>query len=454
MQMTIDRENTSSIKYVKFHDITMWDVKRYSSEKIKSDYPIVKLGTQIREESHRVKLSAFPEDDFGILGVSNKIGIFDAYQEKGKKINQPYKKMEIDWLAYNPYRINVGSIGMRTKEHSNKFISPAYVVFSCKESLLPDFLYKLFKTQRFNKIIKESTTGSVRQNLTFDILKSLDIALPPLNVQHALLASYYNKIDKAIIQENEARNKEQEINDFLLSVLDIKFGENKEKKALTFAKFSNIDRWAIDYLFNLDSIKGITEGKYPVKKVKSFLLSYQYGLSVKATEIPIGIPMLRMNNIYNSKLDLNDLKYIKLNDEQKSKVLLNKGDLLFNRTNSKELVGKTAIFDLDDEYTFASYLIRLKLNTEIVNVHYINYLFNSLIGRSQIDSISRQVLGQANVNAQELQDFVFPIPNLEIQEDIVSEINKIKLKAESLKQAAEINRINAINEFEEAIFKN
>ncbi|MEG0979552.1 MAG: hypothetical protein RSE39_05905, partial [Oscillospiraceae bacterium] len=153
--MTTDIENTSSIKYVKFHDIELWDVKRYSSEKIKSNYPIVKLGTQIREESHRVKLSTFPEDDFGILGVSNKIGIFDAYQEKGKKINQPYKKMEIDWLAYNPYRINVGSIGMRTKEHKNKYISPAYVVFSCKESLLPDFLYKLFKTQRFNKIINE-----------------------------------------------------------------------------------------------------------------------------------------------------------------------------------------------------------------------------------------------------------------------------------------------------------
>ncbi|MEG1178909.1 restriction endonuclease subunit S [Chryseobacterium sp.] len=452
--MTTDIENTSSIKYVKFHDIELWDVKRYSSEKIKSNYPIVKLGTQIREESHRVKLSTFPEDDFGILGVSNKIGIFDAYQEKGKKINQPYKKMEIDWLAYNPYRINVGSIGMRTKEHKNKYISPAYVVFSCKESLLPDFLYKLFKTQRFNKIINESTTGSVRQNLTFDILKSLNIPLPPLSIQHNLLALYYNKIDKAIIQENEAKNKEQEINDFLLSELNIKFEKNKEKKGLTFTKFSDIDRWAADYLFNLNSIKGISEGKYQIQKVKNFLLSSQYGLSVKASEKPMGTPMLRMNNVSNSQLDLSDLKYIKLNDEQKNKILLDKGDLLFNRTNSKELVGKTAIFDLDDEYTFASYLIRLKLNTEIVNVHYINYLFNSLIGRSQIDCISRQVLGQANVNAQELQDFVFPIPNLGIQEDIVSEINKIKLKTESLKQAAEINRINAINEFEEAIFKN
>src|SRR5690606_18839590 len=368
--MVTDIQKKNRIKYVPFRDIVLWDVKRYSSERIKSIFPVVKLGMHIQEESHRIKLFDFPEEEFGILGVSNKIGVFDAYQEKGKNINQPYKKMEIDWLAYNPYRINVGSVGIRTKEHKHEYISPAYVVFSCKESLLPDFLYKLFKTERFNKIINENTTGSVRQNLTFDILKTLDIALPPLNVQLDLLKSYYKKIDTATIQENEARNKEQEINDFLLHTLNINLEKSSVKKGLAFTQFSHIDRWAADYLFNLNSIKGITQGKYQVQKVKNFLLSYQYGLSIKATEEPIGTPMLRMNNINNSELDLGDLKYIKLNDGQKNKALLDKEDLLFNRTNSKELVGKTAVFELDDEYTFASYLIRLKLNKVIANVHY------------------------------------------------------------------------------------
>ena len=81
--------------------------------------------------------------------------------------------------------------------------------------------------------------------------------------------------------------------------------------------------------------------------------------------------MLRMNNINNSELDIDDLKYITIENEQKDKNLLNNGDLLFNRTNSKELVGKTAVFELDGDYTFASYLIRLKLDTEKANAHYI-----------------------------------------------------------------------------------
>lgn len=442
------------IKFVPFRDILLWDVKRYSSERIKSNYPIVKLGLHIQEQSQKIKLFDFPDKEFGILGVNNKIGIFDAYKEKGANINQAYKKMEKDWLAYNPYRVNVGSIGMRTAEHQHEYISPAYVVFSCKETLLPDFLFKLFKTERFNKIINESTTGSVRQNLTFDILKTLDIALPPIDVQNKLLEAYYRKSEKALEQDIKAKEKELEINDFLLSTLGINHEKSERKKGITFTKFSFIDRWAADYLFNLNSIKGITEGRYPVQKVRNFLLSYQYGLSSKATEEPIGTPMLRMNNINNSELDIEDLKYIQIENGQKEKVILDKGDLLFNRTNSKELVGKTAVFELDEEYTFASYLIRLKLDTTKANVYFINFLFNSSVGRTQIDMISRQVLGQANVNAQELQEFIFPLPDIKTQESIVLKISEIKNEANALKQKASLNRQEAIRELEQDIFKN
>jgi type I restriction enzyme S subunit len=450
--MTKD-ETKNWIKFLPFRDIVLWDVKRYASKKIKSDYPIVKLGLHIQEQSQKVKLFDFPDEEFGILGVNNKIGIFDAYKEKGANINQAYKRIEKGWLAYNPYRVNVGSIGMRTEKHEHEYISPAYVVFSCKETLLPDFLFKLFKTERFNKIINDSTTGSVRQNLTIDVLKTLDIALPPISIQQKLLDEYYLKSKEAIEQDKKAFVKEKEINNYLLEKLGVNIEKSIKKKGITFTKFSLIDRWAADYLFNLSSFKGISEAKYPAIKVRNLILSYQYGLSSKATEEPIGVPMLRMNNIINSELDFEDLKYITLEKEQKEKNLLDKGDLLFNRTNSKELVGKTAVFDLEDEYTFASYLIRLKMDTEKVNVHFINFLFNSPIGRVQIDMISRQVLGQANVNAQELQDFIFPIPNLEIQNQIVKDVFKIKELANSLKQKAELNRKEAIREFEQAIFK-
>ena len=91
MQLATNNTQDNLMKIIPFHDIVLWDVKRYSSKKIQSEYPIVKLGSCIQEQSHRSKLSDYPENEFGILGVSNKIGIFDAYKEKGININQPYK---------------------------------------------------------------------------------------------------------------------------------------------------------------------------------------------------------------------------------------------------------------------------------------------------------------------------------------------------------------------------
>ena len=259
-------ENTKTrIKLLPFKDVTLWDVKRYASEKIQSKYPIVKLGLHIQEQSRKVKLFDYPEEEFGILGVSNKIGIFDAYKEKGADINQAYKKMEIGWLAYNPYRVNVGSIGMRTEENKHEFISPAYVVFSCKDTLLPDFLYKLFKTERFNKIINESTTGSVRQNLTIEILKTLDIALPSIEIQKLLLKSYYKRINEIMVFEKQISKINHDIENLILTELGLVLPSQKQiNKGLQFVTFESLFRW--DALSNDVRIHlYLSDAKYPLK---------------------------------------------------------------------------------------------------------------------------------------------------------------------------------------------
>ena len=114
--------------------------------------------------------------------------------------------MQIGWIAYNPYRINVGSIGIRLEENVNEYISPAYVVFSCKTNLLPEYLFLVFKTETFNKVINENTTGSVRQNLSFDKLKDLEIPLPSIQEQYTIVNTYFSKINEANQLEEQAKN--------------------------------------------------------------------------------------------------------------------------------------------------------------------------------------------------------------------------------------------------------
>ena len=116
------------LKFVRFRDFFQWDLKRYFNQSIHSKFQIFNLGTLISEEKDKFDVSD-PKTDYGILGVNNQTGIFDAYIENGSKIKQKYKKMEVGWIAYNPYRVNVGSVGIKRECHNNVYISPAYVVF-------------------------------------------------------------------------------------------------------------------------------------------------------------------------------------------------------------------------------------------------------------------------------------------------------------------------------------
>lgn len=437
------------LEFIRFCKMTNWSVKTNLSSQINSKYKIVTLGKYIKEEKDKIKPFLEPNEDFKILGVNNKIGLFDNEIKKGKEINQAYKKVENGYLAYNPYRINVGSIGLKTKKQEFNLISPAYVVFSCSKILLPEYLYMLFKTNIFNNIIKESTRGSVRQILAYDILETLKIPLPDIETQKKIVQNYQEKLELAKKQEKEAEEKEREIEKYLQKELGIELSENNDTQILNFVRFKSIDRW--DFLstsFDINNIKS----KYKFKKIKQMILKTQYGLSLKADLNSNNSPMLRMNNIQNGELNIQDLKYIKHDDKKIKNYILNKGDVLFNRTNSKELVGKCAVFKLDKIYTFASYLIRVKLNFKIVNPDYFVYILNSFIGRKQIDATSRQITGQVNINAEELKNFSIPLPNMQIQLKMVNYLQKIKNEIKNIKKQAMKNKKLALQEFEKDIF--
>lgn len=444
----------SILKTIQFSEFSLWDVKRFLANQIESNYPIVRLGDYINQRSQKIKLNEFPDQSFGILGVSNQTGIFDAYTEKGENINQPYQEVYLNDLAYNPYRINVGSIGLKTLEQNNLYISPAYVVFECRKGLEAAFLFKMFKTDTFNQIIKDNTTGSVRQNLRYDILEEIKIPLPTLIDQNRLIDSYNSKISQAVQQERQALELEQSIEDYLFSKLGIKRTIEEKKQFFRTISFEEIEQWSVDTLGKVAKIADRFKGHYELIAFKQLINLCQYGLSEKAHKTKTGYPILRMNNILNAELITHDLKYISISEQDFKKFQLKKGDLLFNRTNSKELVGKTAIFDLDSkDFTFASYLIRVEINDEIASKEYVNYLFNSSILQYQKDLVSRQVTGQANINAQEMQTFLFPLPPLPIQEEIANHISDIKERIRNLKDAASQNRQTAITDFEKEIFK-
>ncbi len=135
-----------------------------------------------------------------------------------------------------------------------------------------------------------------------------------------------------------------------------------------------------------------------------------YGSSTKTSSGQDGIPVLRMGNIQDGVLNLDRLKYLPPDHSEFPRLLLATGDLLFNRTNSAELVGKTAVYrGHPDPCSFASYLLRVKMLGPNLSQIVANAL-NSLHGRAWVASVVSQQVGQANVNGTKLRAFPFPLP--------------------------------------------
>lgn len=180
-------------------------------------------------------------------------------------------------------------------------------------------------------------------------------------------------------------------------------------------------------------------GRIPAEwEVKAFgdIVDYsQYGLSVP-TSSDGNYFMFKMNHFAEGKMGQNGLEKVKLDRREFLKYKLNNGDILFNRTNSYDLVGKTAIFLLDRDYTFASYIVRFALNRELSNPHFVNYFFNWNVSQSKLKEFVTKGVSQTNINPTNLQKFFqVPVPPLPEQQKIAEVLQTCNRGIDTLRQS-------------------
>lgn len=157
---------------------------------------------------------------------------------------------------------------------------------------------------------------------------------------------------------------------------------------------------------------------WQLRSLGEITTSSQYGIS-SSLGGNYSVPILKMNNLQDGRIDLGDLDYIQLSKAEMESLILNKGDLLINRTNSLDLVGKAAIYDLAGEYVFASYLVRFRLGPSVLPA-FVNYFLNSEPGQSKLKLLATKAVSQANINPSILKKRLFvPIPPLIEQHRIV-----------------------------------
>jgi len=179
---------------------------------------------------------------------------------------------------------------------------------------------------------------------------------------------------------------------------------------------------------------------YEIARIGDVVCDVHYGTSKKASDDGEYI-YLRMNNItYGGELDLTDIKRIGIPEKELAGCMVKKGDVLFNRTNSRDLVGKTCAFNLNEPMIIAGYIIRLRMNGRVLP-EYLSKFLNLESSKKMLMAMAKGAVGQANINAQEVQSIQIVIPPMEAQmsfQQLVEQSDKSKFE---LKKA-----INDINE--------
>lgn len=186
--------------------------------------------------------------------------------------------------------------------------------------------------------------------------------------------------------------------------------------------------------------------RWPLVRLGDLTTSSKYGTSVKARREPVGTPVLRMGNIVDGYLDYSDLKYVHLSEDETRKYLLFPGDVLINRTNSLELVGKAATFDREDgNWVYASYLVRIRVDTKRVLPEFVTATINGRIGREYVLKTARRAIGMVNINAREMAGFPISLPPLNIQQKLVDRIAEVRRVSQQIRtglNAADPDQLN------------
>lgn len=309
---------------------------------------------------------------------------------KPKTIEQ--KRVERGWS------VMVGSNGNRQRignavfvEQDAEFLFASFLLAAkpqAESGIMPEFFFRWLRSEQVQSYLSASSEGSTGlSNLSHSFFRKMAIAFPQENEQ-AAIAHVLDAVDAAIDRARDATTQAVEVKRALAQELFSKGmrGEPQKKTPVGFIPKS-----------------------WEVKPVKAVVTNFEYGLSLPM-HLKGATPILRMGNIQQGDVVMEELKYVTLSKGLLERYSLKRGDVLFNRTNSQEWVGKVGIYRTDTPAVFASYLIRLHADAEQVDNYYLGQLLNSYNAQCRIKRFATPGVQQVNINAKNLGKVLIPVP--------------------------------------------
>ena len=417
---------------------------------------------QLGDYIERVSIRATDLDGYSkleALGVSNVNGVTKTSHVKSADLGK-YLYIEENYFAYNPYRINVGSIGL-TQQGVKGLVSPAYIVFKTKDTLKPELLFDFLKSfdglQQINKLAK----GTVRKTLSFDNLSKIQLIVPSIEKQEAILKLKQNteNINKDLV--SEISNQQELLKKLRQSILQ----EAIEGKLTASWREQNPDVESASIL--LEKIKAEKEQLTKNKKIKNqkplppinedeipfdipdswewcrlqeVSNNIHYGFNASAKPEKFDVRMLRITDIQDNSVNWNTVPGCDYTEKDLKSYSLSNNDILIARTGGT--IGKSYIVkNISVVSLFASYLIRVIPNSKL-NADFLKLFIESPFYWKQLYEAAWGA-GQPNVNGTSLSKLMLALPPLEEQREIVKKIKNLFKICDELETQIKSSKTNS-----------
>lgn len=308
------------------------------------------------------------------------------------------KKLRIGWIQPNDvllsHNATVGRVGVVPQFEGKAVIGTSLTYYRLNPKWFsPDFFALVLSSQEFQSQLEQIMKQTTRNQVPITRQRELIVPVLPISEQKRI-AAIAQKADRL----RRTRRYALQLSDtYLQSVFLEMFGNPA----------TNPKSW-------------------DCATIDDVVATSQYGTSEKSNSEKRGYPILGMGNItYSGHIDLTSLSYIELSEKEFSELKLVPGDIIFNRTNSTELVGKTAHWNYKIDAVLASYLVKLKLKKEVLP-DYFAALLNSKYFKQLFQERCKKAIGQSNISPTLLKEFPMVVPPLPLQEKFAQIVQKFE----------------------------
>ena len=339
---------------------------------------------------------------------------FDELKYISDAINIPEdKKLQrnsIFMCMSNGSKQHLGKVAFIDRDYPYAFGGFMGLIKPKEDIIIPKLLYYYFCSSKFKGFLSSIGNGANINNIKFVDIAKNHISVPEKTTQQSIIEEL-DKINELI------RLKKEQLKDY--------------------------DNLAQSIFYEMFGDPVVNEKGWEKKRLGEVCSEIKYGTSKPACDNG-KYKYLRMCNLsYDGYLDLTDIKRIDVSDEEIEKCIVRYGDILFNRTNSHELIGKTCMFDQQEPMVIAGYIIRVRLTKELMPQVFAR-MFNLASIKKLLRSMAKGAVNQANINSKELASIQIPIPSLDLQQHFVKRIELIEQqKAEIQSTIADLETLLA-----------